>query len=208
MLEGYNSPRSTRPGSPGRNLMGFMDGTANLDPADDALMDRCLGRPADGEPGGSPAAATRWCRMIRMLVEFWDRTRLAEQEALFGRRKVNGAPLDGDNETDVPDFAGDPNGERTPLDAHIRLANPRTPATDQLASCGGASATPAASTAPASSTRVCLRLVPAQHRATASCVQSRLDGEPLEEYIRPEGGGSFFALPGVPDGYLGQGLFA
>jgi deferrochelatase/peroxidase EfeB len=41
-------------------------------------------------------------------------------------------------------------------------------------------------------------------------VQRRLDGEPLEEYIKPVGGGFFFTLPGVVDksDFLGRGLLA
>ena len=41
-------------------------------------------------------------------------------------------------------------------------------------------------------------------------MQGRLDGEALEEYITPFGGGYFFALPGVTDerDWLGRSLLA
>lgn len=39
-------------------------------------------------------------------------------------------------------------------------------------------------------------------------MQKRLNGEALEEYIKPIGGGYFFVLPGVKEGgdYLASGL--
>jgi deferrochelatase/peroxidase EfeB len=212
MLGGYNRRTRAAPGEAGkRNLMGFIDGTANLDPSDGAVMDRYVWvQPDDDEPAWTVGGTYHVVRVIRMLVEFWDRTRLSEQEAIIGRRKETGAPLGGEIETEVPDYSGDADGEATPLDAHIRLANPRTAETEgDLIFRSGLSFSRGFDGD--GQLDQGLTLVSFQRRLSQFLnTQARLAGEPLEEYIVPEGGGFYFALPGVPDdgGFLGAQLFA
>ncbi len=106
-------------GGTARNLMGFKDGSNNLDPADAARMRRNVwAHPADGETwmgGGTYLVARR----IRIRVEAWDRTPIGEQERVFGRRKHGGEPLGAKREHDPVDV------RRLPAHAHVRLANPR-----------------------------------------------------------------------------------
>jgi deferrochelatase/peroxidase EfeB len=211
MLDGFNRRSAPQPGrAPVRNLMGFRDGTANLDAANDAVMRRHVWvGDGDGEPDWAVGGSYMAVRVIRMFVEFWDRTPLAEQEAIIGRHKESGAPLDGRRETDVPSFERDPDGDATPLDAHIRLANPRTPETDEnLILRRGFSFSRGFD----GSGRLDQGLAFVSFQRSLErgfiAVQTRLDGEPLEEYIQPQGGGFYFALPGARgrDGFLGQGL--
>ncbi|MEX2254132.1 MAG: iron uptake transporter deferrochelatase/peroxidase subunit [Acidimicrobiia bacterium] len=213
MLDGFNRRSAPQPGrAPARNLMGFRDGTANFDASDGSLMRRHVWVGADDdEPDWAVGGSYVAVRAIRMLVEFWDRTALAEQEAIIGRHKESGAPLDGKRETDLPRFDRDPEGTATPLDAHIRLANPRTPETDDnLILRRGFSFSRGFD----GSGRLDQGLAFVSFQRSLErgfvTVQQRLDGEPLEEYIQPQGGGFYFALPGVrrDRGYLGEGLLA
>ena len=221
MVDGYNRRTDTshdagapgggkRPGGAGvRNLMGFVDGTANLTTADDVLDRYVWIADGDGEPSWAVGGSYHVVRVIRMFVEFWDRTRLAEQEALIGRRKSTGAPLDGEVEPDVPDYAADPDGKVTPLDAHIRLANPRTKETeDSLILRRGINFSRGFDAD--GHLDQGLAFVSFQRRMQQFlATQARLAGEPLEEYIEPQGGGFFFALPGVgddPADFLGRAL--
>ena len=212
MLGGYNRRTRAAHGEAGkRNLMGFIDGTSNLDPSDDAVMDRYVWvQPDDDEPAWTAGGTYHVVRVIRMLVEFWDRTRLSEQESIIGRRKESGAPLGGRVETDVPDYADDTDGEGTPLDAHIRLANPRSPETeDDLIFRSGLSFSRGFDGD--GQLDQGLAFVSFQRRLSQFLnTQARLAGEPLEEYIVPEGGGFYFALPGAMDDgrFLGEELFA
>jgi deferrochelatase/peroxidase EfeB len=211
-IDGYSSgpPAANQPPFTPRNLLGFKDGTANPDPSDNAAMNRLVWvGPESAEPAWTAGGSYQVVRVIRNFVERWDRTPLQEQQTIIGREKMIGAPLGMTAEQDIPDYASDPKGERIRLDAHIRLANPRTAESQAnlilrrpYNYSRGIS----------KSGQLDMGLVFICFQADLGngflAVQNRLNGEPLEEYIKPVGGGFFFALPGVPAKgfYLGQSL--
>jgi deferrochelatase/peroxidase EfeB len=107
-----------------RNLMGFKDGTRNIRSDDSAALDQHVWVGAEAGQEWMRGGSYLVVRRIRMFVETWDRDRLSDQEAVFGRAKYSGAPLTGKTESDTPDFtATTAAGELTiPDNAHIRLA--------------------------------------------------------------------------------------
>jgi deferrochelatase/peroxidase EfeB len=103
-----------------RNLMGFKDGTRNVQ--GDADFDQFVWI-KDG-PVWQQQGSYQVVRKIQMRIENWDTDRVSDQNNVFGRHKLSGAPLSGTKEFDTPDFAqksaaGD---FSIPLNAHIRLA--------------------------------------------------------------------------------------
>ena len=111
----------------------------------------------------------------------------------IGRKKVSGAPLEGTKEEQVPKL-----DSRTPVDAHIRMANPRRPGDERhrflrrpyvyangfdeygLLDSGSVF------------TAFCRDL----ERQFAT-VKRRTHGQDLDEYMVAFGGGYFFCPPGM-----------
>ena len=194
-----------RPSGTPRNLFGYKDGTSNPT-EDEGLV--WIG-PDSGQPDWAEGGTFMVVRMIRMLIEFWDRVSLNEQDTMMGRRRDSGAPLDGIRETNTPDYAKDPNGLVIPLAAHIRLANPRTEETDRSRFLRrGYNYALGASPNGTQDVGLIFACYQANIQEQFEASQERLDGEPMTDYIQAFGGQYFIGLPGVVgEGFLGAGLF-
>jgi deferrochelatase/peroxidase EfeB len=205
-IEGFGSP--PRPSGTPRNLLGFKDGTANPTGSDASNL-VWVDDPA--EPAWAQNGSYLVVRLIRMFTGKWDGTSLEQQQKTFGRFKDSGAPLDGKGEFDAPNYQADPNGTIIPRDAHMRLANPNTPQTQNqrlirrsynydlgIDQDGNMQAG-----------HIFIAYQQDLDRQFAT-VQQRLISEPLAQFVVPFGGGYFFTLPGVHDAgdWYGSGLLA
>jgi deferrochelatase/peroxidase EfeB len=163
-----------------------------------------------GEPAWAAGGTYQVVRLIRMHVEFWDRVGLNEQQQMIGRQRDSGAPLGGTDEYEDPRYDLDPYGHRVPLDAHIRLARPRTrPTENQRILRRGYNYSrgyDAAGQLDQGLAFIAFNQSPERQFAT---IQERLGAEPTVDYITTFGGGYFFVPRGAGDDadWVGSGQF-
>lgn len=190
-----------------RNLLGFKDGSANLRVDDAERLDEFVWVGDEDQAwltGGTYLVARR----IRMTIEAWDRAALREQERVFGRTKLEGAPLSGGRERDDVDLDATDDAGQPAMDvaAHVRLAHPTVTGTrilrrpfnyvDGVTSVGQLDAGLAF---------LSFQRDPAQFVT----IQRSLRTDLLNEYIRHVGSAVFAILPGVAEGEsLGDRLLA
>ena len=204
---GRTSSTSTTQTTP-RNLFGFKDGTNNLKAEDPAALAEHVwvsGGNADWMTGGSYLVARR----IRMHIEIWDRTSLAEQETIVGRAKGSGAPLGQLQEFDTADFhVNGADGEPViPVDAHIRLASAESLDGVRMLRRGYNFVDGSDGQGHLDAGLFFLCFVRDPHRQFVPMQQALSTRDVMMEYLEHNGSALFACPPGVrPGGYWGDTL--
>ncbi|PSU85925.1 deferrochelatase/peroxidase EfeB [Photobacterium kishitanii] len=210
-IDGFLPSRDIDNKSTPVNLFGFKDGTGNA-PADntDLMNELVWVTDSDKEPTWCRGGSYQAVRLIRFNLEFWDRTPLEDQENDFGRHKITGAPLGMKHEHDSPEYEKDPHGDRILFNSHMRRVEPRNPER-YTAKLRRRSYSYSLGVNESGMLDMGLIFISYQKNLKTGFIntQKRLNGEPLERYIKPFGGGYYFVLPSViNDGeYLGEVLF-
>jgi deferrochelatase/peroxidase EfeB len=191
-----------------RNLMGFKDGTANIKAEDGKAMDRFVWVGGEG-PAWMRGGTYMVTRRIRMLLEIWDRSPLADQEETIGRDKYRGAPLGGSEEFESLDLEAEKGGKPViPVDAHVRLASASANGGERILRRGYSftdGVDESLGELEAGLFFICFQRDPERQFVA---IQRRLSSsDALNEYIRHVGGAVFAVPPGARSGgYIGETL--
>ena len=193
-----------------RNLMGFKDGTNNLVAEDTEGVREHVWVSSQDDPEWMRDGSYLVTRRIRMLLEVWDRSTLADQELTIGRVKSSGAPLGGVKEHETVNLATKRDGDPViPVDAHIRLAAPEENHGIRLLRRGYSftdGIDPVTNQLDSGLFFIAYQRDP---RTGFIPVQEKLRTDALNEYIRHNGTAMFAIPPGVDrGGYIAETLFA
>lgn len=206
-FRGAASPSQRDP----RNLMGFKDGTANVDASSNAAMRRSVWIGERESPGWMRHGTYLVARRVRMLLDSWDALSQEGQERAVGRHKSGGEPLGATSKRQRPDLNARRNGELViPSDAHVRLASRAAgdgppPLRRSYSFSDGIDAS--TGQLDAGLLFISFQRDPLEQFAP---IQRRLaENDALSAHLQHTASAVFACLPGTrPGGYLGETLFA
>ncbi|WP_405087576.1 Dyp-type peroxidase [Microbispora sp. NBC_01389] len=186
-----------------RNLFGFTEGYGNpeREGSQRALREMIEVPDTAREPVWARAGTYQVVRLIRLAQALWDADPVNVQEKIIGRRR-DGTRLDGTAPFANTPF-GDADGSTTPLDSHVRRANPRLPEIEPprlfRRSFSYSRGRDAFGNLDEGLLFVCYQ---ADLTRGFEAVQRRLAGEALGRYTLTTGGGYFFVPAQLdPDRY-------
>jgi deferrochelatase/peroxidase EfeB len=206
---GRTSSTSSEQATP-RNLFGFKDGTDNLKSQNTAAIDRFVWV-GEGDPGADWLAGGSYLvtRRIRMRIEPWDTSTLAEQEATIGRTKGAGAPLGQRAEFDPVDFTVQAGTEPAiPETSHVFLAHPTNSGTAILRR--GYSFVDGSDGLGRLDAGLFFIAYQRDPETGFTQVQRNLRRDAMNEYVQHTSSAVFACPPGVtgPDDWWGRALFS